>query len=75
MRTVTIAKPIAENARPVQDDKSDVHCKNFKLAKMSRHAQEVTTCFCKVVLVTFHVLHSEYMGGTYRDLVLLNSFM
>ena len=45
MRTVTVAKPNAENARPIQEDKSDVHCKNFKLTKMRRQIQDVMACF------------------------------
>lgn len=44
IRTVTMPNPTAVNEIPFHEDRSEDHCKNFRVPKIRRHAQEITTC-------------------------------
>lgn len=58
IRTVTMANTTAENAIPFHEDRSEVHCKNFKAPKTSRHTQAITTCLLtKKHVIKIYMLH------------------
>lgn len=58
IRIVTIAKPIAEKVMPFHEEKSDDPWRTLKAAKMSKIAQEMTTCYFKKTVYIRSILNS-----------------